>query len=159
LGDREARRGPRSARHAVPAVACQLDTDRVRDDLRDYVVGQLGDPDAVLVFDETGDVKKGVATVRTQRQYTGTAGRIENAQVDRGLPDLRRAWARADRPRALPTTLLDHRPAAAGRGRGARRHRLLTKPALAAGMLSRALRAGCPRWVAGDEVYVNVCGA
>ena len=35
------------------------DTDGVRDDLRDYVVGQLGDPDAVLVFDETGDLKKG----------------------------------------------------------------------------------------------------
>ena len=57
------------------------DTDGVRDDLRDYVVGALGDTDAVLVVDETGDLKKGVATVGVQRQYTGTAGRIENAQV------------------------------------------------------------------------------
>jgi SRSO17 transposase len=57
------------------------DTDGVRDDLREYVVGALGDTDAVLVFDETGDLKKGTCTVGTQRQYTGTAGRIENAQV------------------------------------------------------------------------------
>jgi SRSO17 transposase len=57
------------------------DTDGVRDDLRDYVVGMLGDTDGILVVDETGDLKKGVHTVGVQRQYTGTAGRIENAQV------------------------------------------------------------------------------
>jgi SRSO17 transposase len=57
------------------------DADGVRDDVRSYVVEQLGDPGAVLVVDETGDVKKGRATPGVQRQYTGTAGRIENAQV------------------------------------------------------------------------------
>jgi SRSO17 transposase len=57
------------------------DTDGVRDDLRDYVTTGLGDSDAVLVVDETGDLKKGTCTVGVQRQYTGTAGRIENAQV------------------------------------------------------------------------------
>jgi hypothetical protein len=57
------------------------DEDRVRDDVRDYVVEHLGDPEAVLVVDETGDLKKGTATVGVKRQYTGTAGRIENAQV------------------------------------------------------------------------------
>jgi SRSO17 transposase len=57
------------------------DTDGVRDDLRDYVIGGLGDNDAVLVVDETGDLKKGTGTVGVQRQYTGTTGRIENAQV------------------------------------------------------------------------------
>jgi SRSO17 transposase len=57
------------------------DEDKVRDDLRDYVVEHLGDPEAVLVVDETGDLKKGTATVGVKRQYTGTAGRIENAQV------------------------------------------------------------------------------
>jgi SRSO17 transposase len=57
------------------------DTDGVRDDLRDYVTAALGDVDAVLVVDETGDLKKGTATVGVQRQYTGTAGRIQNAQV------------------------------------------------------------------------------
>jgi SRSO17 transposase len=57
------------------------DADRVRDDVRGYVVEHLGDPEAVLVPDETGDLKKGTGTVGVQRQYTGTAGRIENAQV------------------------------------------------------------------------------
>ena len=47
----------------------------------DYVVDHLHDDQAVLVVDETGDVKKGTDTVGVQRQYTGTAGRIENAQV------------------------------------------------------------------------------
>ena len=53
----------------------------MRDDLRDYVTAHLGDTDAVLVIDETGDLKKGSATVGVQRQYTGAGGRIENAQV------------------------------------------------------------------------------
>jgi SRSO17 transposase len=57
------------------------DEDAVRDDVRAYVVEHLGDPEAVLVIDETGDLKKGTTTVGVQRQYTGTAGRIENAQV------------------------------------------------------------------------------
>ena len=57
------------------------DEDGVRDDVRAYVVEHLGDPQAVLVVDETGDLKKGTATVGVQRQYTGTAGRVENAQV------------------------------------------------------------------------------
>jgi SRSO17 transposase len=57
------------------------DHDAVRDDVRDYLVEHLGDPEAVLVVDETGDLKKGTTTVGVQRQYTGTAGRVENAQV------------------------------------------------------------------------------
>jgi SRSO17 transposase len=57
------------------------DHDGVRDDLRDYVTEALGDPEAVLVIDETGDLKKGSQSVGVQRQYTGTAGRVENAQV------------------------------------------------------------------------------
>jgi len=65
------------------------DADAVRDDLRGYVVDHLADPGAVLVVDETGDLKKGVHTVGVQRQYTGTAGRIENAQV--GGPPSRRS--------------------------------------------------------------------
>src|SRR6266511_1035413 len=57
------------------------DADAVRDDLRGYVVEQLGDPGAVLVVDETGFLKKGEKSVGVQRQYSGTAGRIENCQV------------------------------------------------------------------------------
>src|SRR5680860_414951 len=57
------------------------DHDGAREDLRDYVTEHLGEDDGVLVVDETGDLKKGTTTVGVQRQYTGTAGRIENAQV------------------------------------------------------------------------------
>lgn len=57
------------------------DADAVRDDLRGFVVDHLGTDDVVLVVDETGDLKKGTHTVGVQRQYTGTAGRIENSQV------------------------------------------------------------------------------
>ena len=57
------------------------DADGVRDDVRAYVVEHFGDPGAVLVIDETGDLKKGTATAGVQRQHTGTAGRVENAQV------------------------------------------------------------------------------
>ena len=57
------------------------DAVAVRDDLRDYVVDAFGERSAILVVDETGDVKKGTATVGVQRQYSGTAGRIENSQV------------------------------------------------------------------------------
>jgi SRSO17 transposase len=53
------------------------DEDKVRDDLRDYVVEHLGEDGAVLVIDETGDLKKGISTVGVQRQYTGTAARID----------------------------------------------------------------------------------
>jgi SRSO17 transposase len=70
------------ARAAASAEPGGVGADGVRDDLRDYVVDHVGDPGAVLVVDETGDVKKGSHSVGVQRrQYTGTAGRIENAQV------------------------------------------------------------------------------
>src|ERR1051325_9297460 len=57
------------------------DADQVRDDLRAYVVEHLGDAQAVLVVDETGFLKKGPKSVGVQRQYSGTAGRIENCQI------------------------------------------------------------------------------
>jgi SRSO17 transposase len=57
------------------------DADGVRDDVRSYVVKYLRDRAAVLVVDETGDLKKGGASAGVQRQFTGTAGRVENCQV------------------------------------------------------------------------------
>ena len=57
------------------------DAEAVRDDLRSYVVAHLGDPQAVLVIDETGFLKKGTKSVGVARQYSGTAGRIENCQI------------------------------------------------------------------------------
>ena len=81
------------------------DAGGVRDDVRGYVTGHLGDPGAVLVTGETGDIKKGTATPGVQRQYTGTAGRIENAQVAVYLGYAARA--RPHRPRAVPAEVLD----------------------------------------------------
>src|SRR5664279_1216394 len=57
------------------------DADAVRDDLRAYVVEHLGDPEAVLVVDETGFLKKGNKSAGVARQYSGTAGRVENCQI------------------------------------------------------------------------------
>jgi len=70
---------PDGIQHLLRKAVC--DAEEIRDDLRDYVTEHLGDTGAVLVVDETGDLKKGVHTVGVQRQYTGTAGRVENAQV------------------------------------------------------------------------------
>ena len=130
------------------------DTDGVRDDLRDYVVGALGDTDGILVVDETGDLKKGVHTVGVQRQYTGTAGRIENAQVAVYLAYAgRRGHAMIDRELYLPQSWAQDTPRCERAGVPGD-VAFATKPALAAGMLSRALRAQVPaRWVTADEVY------
>ena len=147
-GDRD----PHGMQHFLARAS--WDTDGVRDDLRDYVIGALGDADGVLVVDETGDVKKGSMTVGVQRQYTGTAGRIENAQVAVYLAYAGpHGHAMIDRELYLPTSWTDdpRRLADAGVPDDIE---FLTKPALATGMLTRALQAGVPaRWVAGDEVY------
>jgi SRSO17 transposase len=130
------------------------DTDGVQQDLRDYVIDHLGEPGAVLVIDETGDLKKGSHTVGVQRQYTGTAGRIENAQVAVYLTYAAAGGhALIDRELYLPRSWTDDpaRCAAAGVPAGVK---FATKPVLATAMLTRALDAGVPaRWVTGDEVY------
>jgi SRSO17 transposase len=130
------------------------DEDAVRDDVRSYLVQHLGDPEAVLVVDETGDLKKGTTTVGVQRQYTGTAGRIENAQVAVYLVyATTRGHAMIDRELYLPKGWTDDpdRLRAAG---VPDQMGFATKPALATRMLTRALDAGVPAaWVAGDEVY------
>lgn len=130
------------------------DTDGVRDDLRDYVSEHLGDPEAVLVVDETGDLKKGAKTVGTQRQYTGTAGRVENAQVAVYLTCASAAGhAMIDRELYLPKSWTGDRDRCAAAGVPAEVE-FATKPALARDMIVRALEAEVPaRWAAGDEVY------
>jgi SRSO17 transposase len=132
------------------------DSEGVRDDLRGYVVERLGDPGAVLVVDETGDVKKGVHTVGVQRQYTGTAGRIENSQVGVYLVYAAPAGhAFIDRALYLPRSWADHRDRCAAAG-VPDEVGFATKPALARAMIGAALDAGTPAsWVAGDEVYGN----
>jgi SRSO17 transposase len=130
------------------------DADQVRDDLRAYVVARLGAADAVLVLDETGFVKKGSKSVGVQRQYSGTAGRIENCQIGVFLGySSRHGHALIDRALYLPETWvndLDRRGAA-----GVPENTVFaTKPQLGRQMLARAFAAGIPcRWVTGDSVY------
>jgi len=126
------------------------DTDGVRDDLRDYVIDHFGDPGAVLVIDETGDVRKGSHTVGVQRQYTGTARRVENAQVAVFLTYATpRGHALIDRALYLPKSWIadPDRCAAAGVPSDTG---FATKPALATAMIKAALAADVPAsWVAG----------
>ena len=92
------------------------DADAVRDDLRDYVVNAFGVPAAVLVVDETGDIKKGSHSVGVQRQYSGTAGRIENSQVAVYLTYAApRGHALIDRALYLPRSWADDRDRCATR--------------------------------------------
>jgi SRSO17 transposase len=130
------------------------DEDAVRDDIRDYVVEHLGDPEAVLVIDETGDLKKGTATVGVRRQYTGTAGRIENALVAVYLVYATdNGHTMIDRDLYVPQGWIDDRERLQAAGVPDQLG-FATKPALAAQMLTRALDAGVPAaWVTGDEVY------
>lgn len=108
----------------------------------------------MLVVDETGDLKKGTRTVGIQRQHTGTVGRIENAQVAVYLTYAgARGHAMIDRELSLPKSWTGDPDRCAEAGVPADIE-FLTKPALATGMIRRALNAGVPaRWIAGDEVY------
>jgi SRSO17 transposase len=134
----------------------QWNTDGMRDDLRTYTVEHLGDPEGVAVIDETGFLKKGVKSVGVKRQYSGTAGRVENSQVGVFL-----AYA-SPRGRAFLDREL-YLPAEWARDAARRQEahvpeqvRFATKPALARQMLARAFAAGVPiAWVTGDEVYGN----
>lgn len=130
------------------------DADRVRDDLQAYVQEHLGDSEAVLVVDETGFLKKGQHSVGVQRQYSGTAGRIENCQIGVFL-----AYASAhgrtflDRERYLPKEWAEaaERRKAAGVPEAVE---FATKPQLARRMLARVRTAGIPAsWVTADAVY------
>src|SRR5829696_7354016 len=93
------------------------DAEAVRDDLRAYVVEHLGDAEAVLVVDETGFLKQGTKSVGVARQYSGTAGRIENCQIGVFLAYAgARGRAAIDRALYLPREWCDdpERRAAAG---------------------------------------------
>jgi SRSO17 transposase len=129
-------------------------TDAVAGELRDFVVAHLGAGDGILVVDETGDLKKGRHTVGVQRQYTGTAGRIENAQVGVYLGyATQRGHALIDRELYLPRSWTDDPARCAAAGVPAAVG-FATKPTLARALIERALDAGVPAgWVTGDEVY------
>ncbi len=131
------------------------DADQVRDDLRVYVADHLGHEQGVLVADETGFLKKGTKSAGVQRQYSGTAGRIENCQlgvflayasphgralIDRELYLPKASWC-ADRERCREAGIDDEVEFA-------------TKPELARKMVERAMDAGVPfSWFTADEAY------
>ncbi len=130
------------------------DAQLARDISRDYVIEHLGDEDAVLIVDETGFLKKGRHSAGVKRQYSGTAGRIENSQVAVFLHYAGRGGgAFIDRQLYLPKEWIEDRarcqdagiPSSVG---------FQTKPQLALRMIERALEAGVPcGWVTGDAVY------
>ena len=132
------------------------DADQVRDDLQGYVVEHLGDPGGVLVVDETGFLKQGQKSVGVKRQYSGTAGKVENCQIGVFLAyGSRRGAAFLDRELYLPQEWAAD---------GARRQEagvpegvaFRTKGQLAQGMIERAIGSGVHfAWVTGDTVYGN----
>src|SRR4051812_7254509 len=131
------------------------EADAVRDDLRNYVVDAFGDPGAILVVDETGDVKKGTRSVGVQRQYSGTAGRIENSQVAVYLTYAApRGHALIDRALYLPKSWTEDSDRCNQAGIPQQDRGFATKPRLATALIDRAVAANVPAaWVAGDEVY------
>ena len=124
----------------------------MRDDLRAYVAAHLGDEQAVL--DESGFLKKGDKSCGVQRQYSGTAGRIENCQIGVFLSYAsRHGQALIDRALYLPHSWAADRLRRLGAG-VPETVVFMTKPKLGAAMLKRAFAAGMPcAWVVGDSVY------
>jgi SRSO17 transposase len=122
--------------------------------VREYVVEQLADEDAVVVLDETGFLKQGKASCGVARQYTGSAGKITNCQVGVFAAYVsRHGHAFIDRALYLPQSWTKDpaRMAAAHVPEGIG---FATKPALALRLMARARAAGVPfGWVAADSVY------
>lgn len=132
----------------------QWDAEALVAIVRDYVVENLADPDAVLVIDETGFLKQGKASCGVGRQYTGSAGKITNCQIGVfATYASRHGHAFIDRALYLPKAWTDDpaRMAAAHVPPGTA---FATKPALARQMIDRAITADVPfSWVAADTVY------
>src|SRR5271166_1524675 len=130
------------------------DADEARDRIRSYVVEELHSREAVLIVDETGFLKKGQHSAGVKRQYSGTAGRIENSQVGVFLCyGSKKGAALVDRELYLPQEWAEDRE----RRREAKIPESIafaTKPELARRMIGRALDSGAvAAWVAADEVY------
>ncbi len=130
------------------------DQEKARDICRDYVIERLGDPSGVLILDETGFVKKGRHSVGVTRQYSGTAGRIENCQIGVFLSYAGpKGHALIDRRLYLPKDWIEdaERRKTAGVPDDVQ---FATKPKIGTTMVAAALEAGVPcAWVLGDSVY------
>ena len=130
------------------------DPDALRDRLRSYVIDYLATPTAVGVLDETGFVKKGTHSVGVSRQYSGTAGRIENCQIGVFLTYASSlGHSLLDRELYLPTMWTDD-PERCRRAGVPDTRAFATKPVLAQQMLERTYKAGVTfAWITGDSVY------
>lgn len=132
----------------------QWDAEAGRNALRSYLCEHVGDPQAVLVIDETGFLKKGQQSAGVARQYSGTAGRIENCQLGVFVAYASaRGHALLDRELYVPKEWANDPQRCARAGIPADRG-FATKPQLARQMLERTFAAGVPAaWVTGDSVY------
>jgi SRSO17 transposase len=132
----------------------QWSADQVRDCMRPYVHERLGDRDAVLVVDETGFLKQGKKSCGVMRQYSGTAGRVENCQVGVFLTYASsQGFTMLDRRLYLPKEWAEdkERRRAAGVPEEVA---FQTKPQMALEMIQQAVEAGMPfTWVTGDSIY------
>jgi SRSO17 transposase len=142
--------------HGVQRLLEEADWDEeaVRDEVRTYVIEQLGEPGGILVVDETGFVKKGKKSAGVARQYSGTAGRRENSQIGVFLLYAGRSGAAfIDRALYLPEEWTQDRVRCREAGIPDEVE-FATKGELAQQMLARAFAAGVPaEWVVGDTVY------
>jgi SRSO17 transposase len=131
------------------------DADQVRDDLQAYILTHLADPEAVLVVDETGFLKKGKKSVGVAAQYTGTAGKIANSQIGVFLAYANRSGAvLLDRELYLHADWEKDPERCQEAGVPKARRKTIPKPTLAKQMLERAFAHGVKAtWVAGDTVY------
>ncbi len=131
------------------------DADQVRDDLQQYILTHLADPEAVLVVDETGFLKKGKKSVGVAAQYTGTAGKIANSQIGVFLAYANRYGAvLLDRELYLHADWEKDPERCQEAGVPKERRTTIKKPTLAKHMLERAFAHGVKAaWVTGDTVY------
>ena len=133
----------------------EWNANAARDRLRQFVVEVFGEEDAIGVVDESGFIKKGEHSVGVKRQYSGTAGKVENCQIGTFLSyATTKGHAFLDRCLYLPEEEWCNDPERRKRAKVPDNVIFQTKPEQAMEMLEEAWQAGVPmRWVAGDEVY------
>jgi SRSO17 transposase len=134
------------------------DVDGVRDDVRDLVVEHLGEQDAVVVFDDTGFLKKGTRSAGVQRQYSGTAGRTENCQIGVFAAYVSsRGHALIDRDLYLPQSWTDERDRCRAAGIPDEIE-FATKPRMAMAMLQPTVLAGADSHIPVGRLPADACG-
>ncbi len=133
----------------------QWDADQVRDDLQEYVLTHMADPETMLVVDETGFVKKGTKSVGVAAQYSGTVGKIANCQIGVFLAYATRSGAvLLDRELYLHADWEKDCERCKEAEVPAERHKTMPKPRLAKQMLERAFAHGVKAaWVTADTVH------